>query len=109
MPRLLLTTAVASLLATAAWGADTPSADPPQAKPYTLDTCIVSGEKLGGMGEAVVVVRDGREIKFCCKGCIKTFDKDPATFIKKIDAAEKAKADTKAATMPGTDYAAHQH
>lgn len=72
-------------------------------KPYPLTTCIVSGEKLGGdMGEPFVYIykdkkiKDdaGREIKFCCKSCLKDFNKDAAGFIKKMDAAE-AKAKSK--------------
>jgi YHS domain-containing protein len=61
-------------------------------KPYTLKTCIVSGEKLGEMGKPVVYVNDGREFKFCCKDCVKDFKKDPAKYVKKLEAAEaKAK------------------
>lgn len=70
-----------ALLSTAAW-----AADPPPAKPYPLDTCIVSGERLGSMGDPVVVVREGQEVAFCCKGCIRTFDKDPARFLRKLAA-----------------------
>jgi YHS domain-containing protein len=61
-------------------------------KPYTLKTCIVSGDKLGEMGQPFVYAYKGREIKFCCKGCLKDFNKDPGKYIKMIEAAEaKAK------------------
>jgi YHS domain-containing protein len=61
-------------------------------KPYTLKTCVVSGDKLGEMGDPFVYAYQGREIKFCCKGCLKDFNKDPAKYIKMIDEAEaKAK------------------
>ncbi len=61
-------------------------------KPYTLKTCIVSGDKLGEMGDPFVYAYKGREIKFCCKGCLKDFNKDPGKYIKKIEEAEaKAK------------------
>jgi len=61
-------------------------------KPYTLKTCIVSGDKLGEMSEPFVYKYKGREIKFCCKGCLKDFNKNPAKYIKLIDEAEaKAK------------------
>jgi YHS domain-containing protein len=61
-------------------------------KPYTLKTCVVSGDKLGEMGDPFVYAYEGREIKFCCKGCVKDFKKDPAKYIKMIDEAEaKAK------------------
>lgn len=61
-------------------------------KPYPLKTCVVSGEKLGEMGKPFVYEYKGREIKFCCKHCLKDFKKDPAKYIKKIEDAEaKAK------------------
>ena len=60
-------------------------------KPYTLKTCVVSGEKLGEMGKPYVITNDLREIKFCCKECVKDFKKEPAKYIKKID-ADEAKA-----------------
>jgi YHS domain-containing protein len=62
-----------------------------KAKPYPLDTCVVTGEKLGGMGDPVVYVYQGQEVKFCCKGCVTTFKKDPAKYIKKIEEAAKNK------------------
>ena len=61
-------------------------------KPYTLKTCIVSDEKLGGMGEPYVHKYEGREIKFCCKGCLKDFNKDPKKFVQKLEDAEKKTA-----------------
>ena len=61
-------------------------------KPYPLKTCVVTDEKLGEMGDACVFVHEGREIKLCCKSCLKDFKKDPAKYLKKIEAAEvKAK------------------
>ena len=57
-------------------------------KPYTLKTCIVSDEKLGEMGKPYVFTNDNREIKLCCKSCLKDFKKDPAKYIKKLEAAE---------------------
>jgi len=61
-----------------------------KAKPYPLKTCVVSGEKFGGdMGDPYVFTQDGREIKLCCKSCLKDFKKDTAKYIKKIEEAEK--------------------
>jgi hypothetical protein len=61
-------------------------------KPYPLKTCVVTDEKLGEMGDAYVFVYEGREIKLCCKSCLKDFKKEPAKYIKKIEEAEaKAK------------------
>jgi hypothetical protein len=79
------------------------------AKPYTLKTCIVSGEKLGGdMGDPFVFVQDGQQIKLCCKDCKPKFDKEPAKYLKKLADAEKAAADAKPAA-PAHNHASHQH
>ena len=56
----------------------------PNAKPYPLKTCIVSGEALGSMGEPPRFVYKGQEIKLCCKGCQKKFDADADKFLEKI-------------------------
>ena len=56
-----------------------------EVKPYKLDTCIVSGEKLGEMGEPFVFTHEGQEIKLCCKSCKKKFDKDPAKYLQKLE------------------------
>jgi copper chaperone CopZ len=53
-------------------------------KPYPIDRCIVSDEKLGSMGEPVVFVYKDQEIKLCCKACRKDFDADPQKFLEKI-------------------------
>ena len=75
--------------------------DKEKLKPYTLKTCIVSGEKLGEMGKPVVEKYKDREIKFCCKSCIKDFKKEPDKYVKMIDAAEaKAKATPAPAPAP---------
>ncbi|MHB8520759.1 MAG: hypothetical protein ACYDH9_08365 [Limisphaerales bacterium] len=59
-------------------------------KAYPLKVCVVSDEKLGGdMGDPYVFAYQGREIKLCCKDCLKKFNKDPKAYLKKIDAAEK--------------------
>ncbi len=57
----------------------------PKVKPYPLDTCIVSDDKLGEMGKPVVFTHKGQEIKLCCKPCRKDFDKDPAKYLKKLE------------------------
>ena len=67
------------------------AAEKSEAKPYTLDKCIVSDEKLGGdMGKQFVFVHEGKEIKLCCKSCQKDFTKDPAKYLKKLADTEKA-------------------
>lgn len=58
-------------------------------KPYPLATCVVSDEKLGEMGEPYVHAYKDREVKLCCEGCVKDFNKEPAKYLKKLEAAEK--------------------
>jgi hypothetical protein len=60
------------------------------AKPYPLEKCIVSDEKLGEMGKPYVFTHEGQEIKLCCKSCLKDFNKEPAKYLKKLEDAGKA-------------------
>ena len=70
------------------------AADKPveKSKPYPLKTCVVSDEKFGGeMGDPYVFTYKDREVKLCCKACLKDFNKEPAKYVKKMEAAEKKK------------------
>ena len=60
-------------------------------KPYPLDKCVVSDEKLGDHGKPYVFTHEGQEIKMCCKGCLKDFKKEPAKYLKKIKEENKGK------------------
>lgn len=65
-----------------------------KAKPYTLDKCIVSDEKLDadpGM-KSYSFVHGDQEYKLCCKSCLKDFNKNPGKYVKKLKDAEAAKA-----------------
>ncbi|MCF3651117.1 hypothetical protein [Synoicihabitans lomoniglobus] len=80
---------------------------------YPLSTCVVSGEKLGGMGEPYVLhhqVKDqpDREVRLCCEMCVGRFNSNPERFLAKLDAA-KAKQDAKDTPRPSTkpDHAKH--
>lgn len=53
--------------------------------PYPLNVCAVSGEELGGMGDPVTHVKDGREVKFCCGGCVKKYDAMTEQFSAAVD------------------------
>lgn len=67
-----------------------------QQKPtYPLETCVVSGQKLGKMGDPVEFVYGNRLVRFCCGGCKGAFGKEPAQHLQTIDAAviEAQKAD----------------
>lgn len=61
------------------------AAETPKADPYPLDKCIVSGQKLGTMGEGTKIEYKGREIKFCCPACKPKFDANPDEYLQKID------------------------
>ena len=60
-------------------------------KPYPLDKCIVSDEKIGADADMKphVFVVDGQEVKLCCKSCLKDFNKNKASYMKKIADAQK--------------------
>ena len=92
---LLLTGLAAGTLSVRADNTNTPtSSATKEAKvvPYPLTKCVVSDEKLGGdMGKPVTLIYKGQEMKFCCKDCVKDFNKDPEKWMKKFDEA-KAKA-----------------
>jgi hypothetical protein len=62
-----------------------------QAADYPLETCVVSGEKLGSMGDPIEVVVGNRLVKLCCAGCEKALEKDPAKHIGTVDKARSAK------------------
>ncbi len=51
---------------------------------YPLTTCVVSGEKLGEMGEPYVFTYKGTEVKLCCDQCKPKFDKNPAKYMEKL-------------------------
>ncbi len=68
---------------------------------YPLDTCVVSGEKLGEMGAPIDYIhketgKPDRLVRFCCKMCVTKFKKDPAKYLKLIDDAAAQKKDKKA-------------
>ncbi len=56
---------------------------------YPLTTCVVSGKKLDSMGGPFITHYNGVEVRFCCEHCQPKFEKDPATFLKKIQDASK--------------------
>ena len=88
-------TIAAALVAVATVHAGDSATNSPSAKPvpYPLNTCPVSGDKLGEMGEPYVFVYQGQEIKFCCSSCKKDFLKDPQKYLNQIkaDAAKQTK------------------
>jgi hypothetical protein len=74
---------------------------------YPLKSCPVSGDKFEG-GETMGPPREfiyreagkpDRLVRFCCKGCVKDFNKDPAKYLKIIDDAAAAKGKAAGATQ----------
>ena len=53
---------------------------------YPFATCPISGKQLGTMGDPVVKVYEGREVRYCCGGCPKKFEKDLQQSLAKLDA-----------------------
>jgi hypothetical protein len=68
-------------------GSTAASASESAVKPFPLDTCLVSGEKLGSMGDPTVIIHEGQEIKFCCDSCVPKFKQAPAKYLSKLDHA----------------------
>lgn len=60
---------------------------------YPLDVCVVSGEKLGSMGESHVITHEGTEVRFCCEACLPTFNKDPDKFVGLVKAGKAESVD----------------
>jgi YHS domain-containing protein len=86
----LLTAALLAALAVGSLSVSAADSDK-KPKPYPLDKCIVSDEKLGEHGKPYVFTHEGQEIKMCCKDCLKDFKKEPAKYLKKIEEANKGK------------------
>ena len=93
---LILAAALSAIPAILRAGAANPADSKPT--PYPLDTCVVSGDKLGGdMGKPIVFIYRtngiNQEIKFCCSDCPPKFQANPDKYMKIIkDAEAKAKA-----------------
>lgn len=71
---------------TVVFGQDSAKKQTLPTEPYTLKTCPVSGKKLGSMGDPVVKTFQGRQVRFCCNGCVGKFRRKQAAYFKTIDA-----------------------
>jgi len=56
------------------------------ASSYPLKTCFVSGDRLD---DPVDALYGDRLLRFCCKGCLRSFNKNPPKFLPKLDALAK--------------------
>ena len=61
----------------------------PKPKPYPLKTCLVTGDGLDDMDERVSTVYEGQTFEFCCKPCLKKFNKNPGKYVKALEKALK--------------------
>lgn len=57
-----------------------------QVSTYPLKTCFVSGDRLD---DPVDALYGDRLLRFCCKGCVRSFNKNPAKFLPKLEPAGK--------------------
>ena len=83
----LFTVAAVSLGACASTDKQGSMAPAATATSYPLTTCLVTDEPLGD--RPTVIDYHGREVRFCCGGCIDTFKKSPEKYLAKLDAAKK--------------------
>ena len=108
-----LTAFPSTALAGGCCGGETPATNEAKpdakAKPYPLTTCIVSGEKLGEMGDPFVFTYNGQEIKLCCKSCKKKFDKEPEKFLKQLAEAQKSATAGPKPAAPAPEHGGHEH
>ncbi|RFC42324.1 MAG: YHS domain-containing protein [Verrucomicrobia bacterium] len=65
-------------------GCSTPKSTASSTKPYPLKVCLVSGNKLGAMGDIITETYNGQEVKFCCEPCVKKFHAHPEKYLPKI-------------------------
>lgn len=86
-------------------------AENPSPPMYPIDTCVVSGEKLGSMGEIYVVDVRGRAVKLCCAGCEAQLLADPAKYLAMLDEAADQSAPTAddSHKKDGQDHEGHDH
>ena len=60
---------------------------------YPLSQCVVSGDKLGQMEPPTIIDYQGTEVRFCCKDCVKDFQKDPEKYMKRLHEATASQKD----------------
>lgn len=54
---------------------------------YPLKVCFISHDKLD---DPVDALYGDRLLRFCCKGCLRSFNRNPSKFLPKFDALEKS-------------------
>jgi hypothetical protein len=56
-------------------------------KDYPLNVCVVSGEALGSMGEPYTLVHQEKEVRLCCRSCVKAFHENADEHLETLRAA----------------------
>ena len=76
-----------------------------------LTTCIVSGEPLDVMGDPYIIQYEGREVRFCCKDCEKSFKKEPLKYLALLDKAASGQPLPEHDTQEHKDHdhSGHEH
>ncbi len=87
------------------WAETKPSEPAEPAEPYPLETCVVAGSKLDSMGGPYIHDHEGTEVRFCCKGCLPRFNREPEKYLKMIEKAREAEVEPSEADA---DHA-HEH
>jgi YHS domain-containing protein len=83
--KTLAVSAIVALLAVPVWAGEGAKAEKEEEKAKVAQTaCPVMGGKIN---RDVYTDHDGKRVYFCCKGCVATFKKDPAKYVKKLEDA----------------------
>ena len=76
---------------------------------YPLATCVVSGERLNGMGDIVVIQHEGQEVRFCCESCIEMFNEDPSKYLAVLNQVAKPDHESEVGDIDGHGTDHHDH
>lgn len=82
MKRMMSIAAIVVAAAVAAWAEGQPAREAKAATPQTL--CPVAK---GPIDKALYVDANGKRVYVCCAGCLDPIKKDPAKYIKEMEAA----------------------
>lgn len=73
---------------------------------YPIDYCVVSGEKLGSMGDVIKVEVEGHTVMLCCQMCKSKLLDAPEGYLAILDAAATGEAQ---APEADSSHGSHQH
>ena len=76
---------------------------------YPLEVCVVSGEKLGSMGDPVVVEVEGHTFKLCCASCEEKLRDNPDKYIKMLESGKVEGSHSGPDGHGDGDHSGHDH